>query len=165
MRGLSASGIKWAFHPEVLERRKGFKLRCYGGSILWPIGEYNQTYSSPIQSNNHKFVHYSGCTKVQHFLSFLERGLGLVPNKAGSVIQSAFTGPRIRGLDEAAWVIEQTLCPPTMGDKSSYATEHMVVIGLDLLRSPVAAIGEMLGCQSLRCCIGKEVDALHKYIS
>jgi len=35
---------------------------------------------------------------------------------------------------------------------------HPVVIGLDSLRAPVTVVGEVLGCQRVRDCIGKEVD-------
>jgi len=62
-----------------------------------------------------------------------------------------------RGLYKAP-AIEHKAYPPTMGGEPPRAIKHPAVIGLDGLRAPVSVVGEVLGCQRVRNCIGEEVD-------
>jgi len=62
----------------------------------------------------------------------------------------------VRGLYGAP-AIEHKACPSTIGGEPPRAIQHPAVIGLESLRAPVTAVGEELGCQRVRDCIGKEV--------
>jgi len=63
----------------------------------------------------------------------------------------------VRGLYKAP-AIEHKACPSTMGGESPRAIKHPAVIGFGGLRAPVTVLGEVLGCQRVRDCIGKEVE-------
>jgi len=63
----------------------------------------------------------------------------------------------VRGLYEAPAVKHKT-CPPTMSGVPPCTIEHQPVVSLDCLRAPVAVIRKVLGCQSVRDYVGKEVD-------
>ena len=63
----------------------------------------------------------------------------------------------VRGLNEAPAVKHKT-CPSTMSGEPPCTIEHQPVISLDCLRAPVAVIREVLGCQSARDYVGKEVE-------
>jgi len=63
----------------------------------------------------------------------------------------------VRGLYEVP-AIEHMACPPTVGGEPPRAIKHPAVIGLDGIRAPVTVLGEVLGCQRVRDCIGMEVD-------
>jgi len=62
----------------------------------------------------------------------------------------------VRSLYEAP-AVEHEACPHTMSGESPYAMKYPAIIRLDCIRVPVAVVGEVLGCQSARDYIGKEV--------
>ena len=55
----------------------------------------------------------------------------------------------VRGLYEAP-AIDHMACPSTMGGEPPRAIQHPAVVGLDGLRAPVTAVGEVLGLLEYR---------------